>query len=91
MDDVERALLVRTKTVHTMLVFLGVVLAVPIQGFYGSVGFYIPGLLFLVGGIVEAFVPSASPTQTLARAGKAFGAWLLGLIVWIGLLTFATL
>ena len=91
MDDVERAMLVRTKIAHTVLIFLAVVIAVPIQGFYPHVGFYILGLLFLAGGITEAFIRSTSPKQTLARARKTFRAWLPGLIVWMGLLTFATI
>ena len=35
-------------------------------------------LAFLLGGVVEAFVPGASAAETTKRVGKVVGAWLLG-------------
>jgi hypothetical protein len=72
LTDAEASALARTKAVHGALLVLSVLVAV------SQDATYLVFLAFMLGGLVEAFVPGAGAAETAKRVGKAVGAWLLG-------------
>ena len=80
LKDIQATALARTKAVHLALLVLAIL--VPI--FFGD-GLILPFIAFLLGGIVESFVPGATVVETCQRIGKVMAAWLIGLVAFIGL------
>lgn len=76
LGDLEAAALARTKAVHVILLVFAVLGSVLSAKFGGAL--IVTLLMFLLGGVVESFVPGAPTLETLKRIGKVVGAWLLG-------------
>ena len=90
LNDVEALALARTKTVHTTLALLAVLSIVTIGGAIGNAigesGFWaaticVPFLVFLAGGVVEAFGTERTLGESSKEIAKTTGAWLLGAVV----------
>ena len=79
LEDGEATALARTKAVHVALLVLAVLGGVWTG--HWAVAPLLAFLAFLLGGVMEAFVPGASAAETAKRVGKVLGAWLLGIVL----------
>ena len=76
----DRAQLVQTKAAFTVALFLAIPIFIAAQPMTTAPTLMSTDLFFLAGGVGAALLAGGSPLEILARTGKAFGAWFLGLI-----------
>jgi hypothetical protein len=87
--DTEAAALVRSKTVHVMLVVVTVPAAVWSEDF-GWAQALVPFLVFWLGGVAEAVAtPGAGAAEKVTGVGKATAAAALGVVCFTGMIMLA--
>ena len=78
LTDDEKTALVRTKQLH--LPTIAVYLPVAVKSAHPGTAFSLGLLVFWLGGVAEAFVPTSSRVEIFKQVLKATVAWCLGLL-----------